>query len=140
MAREFYGNSKLEAKEVRGTKLIDFENIAKRHNLNIRLYEPKDNQKTVWRLVYGKNQFKQDLPNIDIGLYEGHCFYIKDIQLLSKHWECQGCNQRFNDHHNYNRHVNEDLCSGGKTKITCEGKKIKPIMNSCDKVFYGGNT
>ena len=29
---------------------------------------------------------------------------------------------------------------GGKTKIICEGKKIRPILSSSDKVFYGGNT
>ena len=116
LARDYYENQKLGIKEVRGTKLIDFENIAKIHNLNIRLYEPKENQKTVWRLVYGKNQFKQDLPSIDIGLYEGHCFYIRDIESLSKHWECQGCNQRFTKHWNYDRHVIENLCTGGKPK------------------------
>ena len=100
----------------------------------------KKDKKTIWRLVYGKNQFKQSLPNIDIGLYEGHCFYIKDIESLTKHWECLGCNQRFTTHSNYNRHVTENLCTGGQTKIICDGKKVKLIMNSSDKVFYGGNT
>ena len=42
------------------TKLIDFEGIAKHHNGNIKLYEPKrDSVKdagSIWRLVYGKIQ------------------------------------------------------------------------------------
>ena len=70
--------------------------------------------KTVWRLVFGKNQFRKNLPCVDIGLFvyedhdreqsekdkrdsrQGHCFFIKDIELLAKTWECGGCGQRFN--------------------------------------------
>ena len=77
---------------------------------------------------------------MNIGLYEGHCFYIKDLNGLTQHWECDGCEQRFNRHDNYNRHVTENLCSGGKTKLICKGGKFKHIMNSTEKVFYGGNT
>ena len=39
---------------------------------------------------------------------QGHCFFIKDIELLTKTWECGGCGQRFNRHDNYNRHVTGD--------------------------------
>jgi len=51
------------------------------------LYEPK--QKKVWRLVYGKLQFKKKLPTLNIGLLDGHCFYIKDIDVLATRWECK---------------------------------------------------
>ena len=107
-------------------------------SVNIRLYEPKDQK--VWKLVFGKDQFKTNLPCVDIGLYEGHCFYIKNIELLTELWECSGCQQRFNRHDNYNRHVTEKRCSGGKTQLICKGEKFKHIMNSSEKVFYGGNT
>ncbi|EDO45322.1 predicted protein, partial [Nematostella vectensis] len=76
----------------------------------------------------------------DIGLYKGHCFFIKNIELLTEHWECSGCEQRFNRHDNYNRHVTEKRCSGGKTQLICKGEKFKHIMSSSEKVFYGGNT
>ena len=118
--------------------------------------ENKD--KTAWRLVFGKNQFKKNLPCVDIGLFvyedhdekqaekdsrgsrQGHCFFIKDIELLTKTWECGGCGQRFNRHDNYNRHVTGGTCGGGKTKLICPGEKFERIMNSSEKVFYGGNT
>ena len=59
---------------------------------------------------------------------------------MTKLWECVGCQQRFNKHDNYNRHVTSGTCSGGKTKLICPGEKFERIMNSSEKVFYGGCT
>lgn len=47
LARDFYSNPALKVADVRATKLVDFEGIAKRHSINIRLCEPK-NQK-IWK-------------------------------------------------------------------------------------------
>ena len=41
LAREFYSDNKLQRKNVRATKLVDFEGIAKHFNVNIMLYESK---------------------------------------------------------------------------------------------------
>ena len=158
LARDFYKRPNLKRGDVKPTRLVDFENIAKQFKVNIRLFEPKRNEdKTAWRLVFGKNQFKKNLPCVDIGLFvyedhdeepaeenkrysrQGHCFFIKDIELLTKTWECVGCRQRFNRHDNYNRHVTGGTCGGGKTKLICPGEKFERIMNSTEKVFYGGN-
>ena len=158
LARDFYKIPNLKREDVKPTRLVDFENIAKQFKVNIRLFEPKRNEdKTEWRLVFGKNQFKKNLPCVDIGLFvyedhdededekdnrysrQGHCFFIKDIELLTKTWECVGCRQRFNRHDNYNRHVTGGTCGGGKTKLICPGEKFERIMNSTEKVFYGGN-
>ena len=157
LARDFYKRPNLKRENVWPTSLVDFENIAKQFRINIRLFEPRENkEKTAWRLVFGKNQFKKNLPCVDIGLFvyedheekqaekdnrdsrQGHCFFIKDIELLTKTWECVGCGQRFNDHCNYNRHVTNGTCDGGKTKLICKGEKFGRIMNSSEKVFYGG--
>ena len=165
MARDFYKNQNLKREHVKPTRLVDFENIAKQFKVNIRLFEPVEESKTVWKLVFGKNQFKKNLPCVDIGLFvhedhdreqsdsgaganqadkrkprEGQCFFIKDIELLTKLWECVGCQQRFNKHVNYNRHVTGGACDGGKTKLICPGGKFERIMNSSEKVFYGGHT
>ena len=105
LARDFYGNPKLKSQEVRPTRLVDFEKIAKHFDINIRLpvFEPKKDSQEVWKFVYGMGQApKINKSCVDVGLYEGHCFYIKDIELLTKHWECAGCQQRFNRHDNYN--------------------------------------
>ena len=159
LARDFYKRPNLKRENVWPTSLVDFENIAKQFKVNIRLFEPRENKdKTAWRLVFGKNQFKKNLPCVDIGLFvyedhdekqaekdnrysrQGHCFFIKDIELLTKTWECVGCGQRFNRHDNYNRHVTGGTCDDGKTKLLCPGEKFERIMNSTEKVFYGGNT
>ena len=159
LARDFYKRPNLKRGDVKPTRLVDFENIAKQFKVNIRLFEPRENKdKTAWRLVFGKNQFKKNLACVDIGLFvyedhdekqaeednrysrQGHCFFIKDIELLTKTWECGGCGQRFNRHVNYNRHVTGGTCGGGKTKLICPGEKFERIMNSTEKVFYGGNT
>ena len=44
LARECYGCNKLKRKDVRPTKLVDFEGIAKHHNVNIMLCEPKEDK------------------------------------------------------------------------------------------------
>ena len=149
MARDFYRIPNLKREDVKPTRLVDFENIAKQFKVNIRLFELAE-----------ENQFKKNLPCVDIGLFvyegedlvgehskddnrkprRGHCFFIKDIELLTKTWECGGCGQRFNRHDNYNRHVTEGTCDGGKTKLLCPGGKFERILNSSEKVFYGGNT
>ena len=158
LARDFYRKPNLRREDVKRTRLVDFENIAKQFKVNIRLFEPVEESKTVWKLVFGKNQFRKNLPCVDIGLFvyedhdrkqseahyrdsrQGHCFFIKDIELLTKTWECGGCEQRFNRHDNYNRHVTEGACGGGKNKLLCPGGKFERIMSSSEKVFYGGNT
>ena len=58
---------------------------------------------------------------------------------MTELWECAGCHQRFNKHDNYNRHVTGGTCDGGKTKLICPGGKFERIMNSSEKVFYGGH-
>ena len=91
LAREYYGDNKFKGKDVRPTKLVNFEGIAKHCNVNIMLYEPKKNRGkdagSIWRLIYGIIQYKNDLPTINMGLLGGHCFYIKKMDVLCKQWE-----------------------------------------------------
>ena len=81
---EYYCDNKLKKRDVRPTSLVDFEGIAKHRNVNIMLYEPKKNARSIWRLIYGKIQHKNNLPTTNIGLLGGHCFYIKKMDLLCK--------------------------------------------------------
>ena len=144
LAREYYGDNNLKKRDVRPTKLVDFEGIARHHNVNIMLYEPKkDREKdagSVWRLVHGKIQRKNDLPTINMGLLGSHCFYIKEMDVLCKRWECKGCRQIFTRNQNLIRHLQDERSTGRKTKIICSGGKFKHILNSSEKVFYGGDT
>ena len=81
LACEYYGDNNLKRKDVRPTKLVDFEGIAKHRNVNIMLYETKKDRgkdaRSIWRLAYGKIQHKYDLLTINMVLLGGHCFYIK---------------------------------------------------------------
>ena len=93
LSREFYNDNKLKRKDVRVTKLVDFEGTAKDLNVNIMLYESKkesgQDAGKIWRLVYGKTQYKDTLPTINTGLFKGHCFYINKIDVLCQNWECK---------------------------------------------------
>ena len=144
LATEYYGNDKLKQQDVRATKLVDFEGIAKHFNVNIMLYESKkesgEDAGKIWRLVYGKTQYKNTLPTINMGLLKGHCFYIKNMDVLCQNWECKGCKQIFKQSNNLTKHLKEDRCTGGKTKLICSGRKFQRILNSSEKVFYGGET
>ena len=144
LACEYCGDNKLEKKDVRPTKLVDFEGIAKHHNVNIMLYEPeKDSGKdagSIWRLVHGKTQHKDDLPTINMGLLGGHCFYIKNMDVLCKQWEYKGCRQIFTRNEYLIRNLKEDRCTGEKTKIILPGSKFRDILYSSEKVLYGGDT
>ena len=112
LAREFYSDNKLKRKDVRATKLVDFEGIAKHFNVNIMLYESEkesgEDAGKIWRVVYGKTQYKDTLPTINMGLFKGHCFYINKIAVLCQNWECKGCKQIFKKSCNLTRHLKED--------------------------------
>ena len=126
------------------TKLVDSEGIVRHHNVNIMLYEPKKDKGkdagSAWRLVYGKIQHKNDLPIINMGLLGGHCFYIKKMDVPCKGWECKRCRQMFTRNEDLTRYFKEERCTRGKTKIISSGGKFKHILNSSEKVFYGGDT
>merc|ERR1711911_550724 len=113
------------------------EEIAKKFKVNIMVYGPKGKSKHIWKLAYGQRQYKAKLPTMNVGLFEGHCFYIKDMKVLCQKWECSGCGQVFTESGNLTKHLREGRCNGGKTKIICNGDKIKPKMSILDKVFYG---
>ena len=133
LTREYYGVKNLKKRDVRPTKLVGFEGIAKHHNVNIMWYEPKKNKGkhagSVWWLVFGKIQHKNNLPTINI--LGGHCFYVKKMDVLCNRWECKGC---------LARHLKDERCTERKTRIICSGGKFKHILNSSEKVFYGGET
>ena len=52
LARENYGEKNLKKRDVRFTKLVDFEGIAKHCNVNIMLYKPRKDRESIQGL-YG---------------------------------------------------------------------------------------
>ena len=75
-----------------------------------------------------------------MGLLGGHRFFIKKMDLLCKRWECKGCRQIFTRDENLIKHLKEERCTGGKTKIICSGSQFRHILNTSAKVLYGGDT
>ena len=53
------------------------------------------------------------------------------MDVLCKQWECKGCRHVFTRNEDLTVHLKEDRCAGGKIKI---------ILNSSEKAFYGGDT
>ena len=74
------------------------------------------------------------------GTMGGHRFYIKKTDVLCRQWDCKGCNQIFTRNENFIRHLKEERCIEGSTKVICSSSKFKHILNSFEKVFYGGDT
>ena len=96
-------------RDARPTKLVDFEGITRHHKVNIMLYELKEGKgkdaASVWQLVYGKIQHKNGLPAINMGLLGGHCFYIKEMDVLCRQWECKSCRQIFTQNEDLTRYL-----------------------------------
>ena len=68
-----------------------------------------------------------------------HYFYIKEMDVLCKRWECNGCRQMITWNEDLTKHLKNERCTGGKKKVS-SGGKFKHILNSSDKVFYGRDT
>ena len=75
-----------------------------------------------------------------MGLLGGHCFYIKEMDVLCKRCKCKGCRQIFMRNENLIGHLKDERRTGGKTKIISLGGKFKHILNSSEKVFCGSDT
>ena len=60
------GDNKLKQLDVRPTKRVDFKGITKHGNVNMMLYQAKNDSGkdtgSIWWLVYGKIQYKSHLP------------------------------------------------------------------------------
>ena len=73
---------------------------------------------------------QNDLPTINMGLLGGHCFYIKKMDVLCKRRKYKVCRQIFTRNEDLTRHLKDERCTGGKTRIICLGGKFKHILNS----------
>ena len=63
---------------MRPTKLVNIESNAKRHNINIMLFEPKKDSgkeaESIWQLVFGKIKYKSNLTILNMELLGNRCF------------------------------------------------------------------
>ena len=87
-----------------------------------------------------QDSVQKRLATINMGLLVGQCFFIKKIDVLCKRWECKGCRQIFTRNEDLTKYLQEERCTGGKTKTICLGIKFSHILNQSEKVYYGGDT
>ena len=62
-------------------------------------------------------------PLLNMGLYDGHAFLIKDLKQVTNNYTCGGCQARFTQSCHLVRHV-ASSCSRGQTKINCPNTRI----------------
>ena len=67
-------------------------------------------------------------------MYEGHAFFIKDIQKLARLYACGSCQVRFTKACNLQRH--RKTCSNGQTKTIPPNEKVYLPLTDYEKSFY----
>lgn len=70
--------------------------------------------------MFCQNQYEEKLYSIDLRMFGGNCFYIKNKDVLCQKWECLACKQIL-----YNKR---------KTNLFSNEKKFKCFFNSNEKV------
>ena len=78
-------------------------------------------------------------PLLNMGLYGGHAFLIKDLKQVAGTYTCGDCQARFDRADNLARHVANN-CSRGQTKINCPNNRIKAPASSYERAFYPEQT
>ena len=86
-------------------------------------------------LTYQPSHYdKVSYPTMNIGLYEGHAFLIKDINKASNNYTCGECMARFTRASDFTRHA--PRCTSGRTEISCPGNRILSPESAFEKAFY----
>ena len=62
---------------------------------------------------------------------------FEDFKILKT---CKNRKQIFTQDENLIKHLKERRCTGGKMKTISSGGKLRHILNSSEKVFYGSDT
>ena len=74
-------------------------------------------------------------PLLNMGLYDGHAFLIKDLKQVTNNYSCGGCQARFTQSCHLVRHV-ANSCSRGQTKISCPNTRIQFPSSAYERAFY----
>ena len=119
------------------SKKVSMETIseaAQTMDITITVYHPTWQNGAVVCELRGKFGTGDQIMNI--GIVEGHCYLIKDLEGLCKIWRCTKCGVAFNRASNLKRHKAEVDCSP-EPKVVFMGKRVEGILSASDKVFYG---
>ena len=81
------------------------------------------------------NYAQVGLPLLNMGLFNGHAFLIKDLKQVTNNYTCGGCQARFTQSCHLVRHV-ASSCSRGQTKINCPNTRIRFPSSAYERAFY----
>ena len=142
--RRLEGAARSLAKRCLGQKYLSkkvsmetISEVAQTMDITITVYNPTWQNGAVVCELRGKFGTGDQIMNI--GIVEGHCYLVKDLEGLCKIWRCTKCGVAFNRVSNLKRHKAEVDCSP-EPKVICEGKRVEGILSASDKVFYGTNS
>ena len=130
LAKRCLGPTRLSKK----VSMDTISEAAQTMDITITVYHPTWQNGAVVCELRGKFGTGDQIMNI--GIVEGHCYLIKDLEGLCKIWRCTKCGVAFNRASNLKRHKTEVDCSP-EPKVICEGKRVEGILSASDKVFYG---
>eukprot|EP00662_Eupelagonemidae_sp_cell21_P036402 gene36402-15539_t len=111
----------------------DFDRWEAHTRIRLMVYE-KPAEDSGWQLRrLGAPGHKETL---NIGIYDDHCFFLRDIAKVSKTFVCDGCKQVFNRVDHMKRHV----CAGGRTRLRFHDEALRKIPSKFQSTFNGGKT
>ena len=130
LAKRCLGPTRLSKK----VSMDTISEAAQTMDITITVYHPTWQNGAVVCELRGKFGTGDQIMNI--GIVEGHCYLIKDLEGLCKIWRCTKCGVAFNRASNLKRHKAEVDCSP-EPKVICEGNRVEGVLSASDKVFYG---
>ena len=68
------------------------------------------------------------------GVYRGHAFLIKDLEKVTKLFECAHCNARFTKSRDLSRQA--ERCTDGPAKIICPWNKVWALKYFYERAFH----
>ena len=106
----------------------NFEVFEELFQISVMVYE-KGAEGKAWELRRRGAQGNKN--SMSIGIHDAHCYYIRDINKVTKSFVCQQCQQVFNKVCNLYRHI----CTNGETDIEFSKSKLKVTHSKFQQTF-----
>ena len=102
--------------------------------LGIRGFEPEreDGGDVIWHLRRNPSSVLQNI--LTIGIYEGHAFFIKNIEKLGKKYLCIHCRARFTRACSVQRHAK--TCAQRRPTIKCPNEEVEAPKTAYERAFF----
>ena len=140
LAREYYEDKNLKKKGREAYKTCWFWRHCKAPQCEYHLWTKEGGCRIYVAVSLWQHSVQKRPAYNKQGLFGRALFFYQRDGCTLQAMGCKGCRQIFTRNENLIRHLKDERCTGGKTKIICSGGKFKHTLNSSEKVFYGGDT